>query len=177
MHRQTTVRTTTSRARFLALSAMIAALYTALTLLSALWGLAYGPVQFRLSEALTVLPAFTAAAVPGLTVGCLLANLFSGYSTDLVVGTAATLVAAAATRLVRNIRWRGLPVAAPLPPVLVNAAVVGAEISVFAPEGFSWAGYLSAALSVGLGELAVCYGLGLPFAAWMQKSRTLQKLF
>lgn len=163
-----------SRARLLAFSAMIAALYAALTLLSALWGMAYGPVQFRLSEALTVLPAFTAAAVPGLTAGCFLANLFSGYGPDMVVGTAATLIAALGTRLVRNVKWRGLPVLAPLPPVLVNAAVVGAEISVFAPEGFSWAGYLSAALSVGLGELAVCCGLGLPLAAWVQKSGSLR---
>lgn len=166
----------TSRALPLALGAVIAALYVALTLLSALWGLAYGPVQFRISEALTVLPAFTFAAVPGLTVGCLLANLFSGYSADMAVGTLATLAAALGTRLVRNIRWRGLPILAPLPPVLVNAAVVGAEISVFAPEGFSWAGYLSAALSVGLGELAVCFGLGLPLAAWLGSSRAMKKL-
>ena len=160
----------TSRARSLALGAVIAALYTALTLLAASMNLAFGPVQFRFSEALTVLPVFTAAAVPGLTVGCFLSNLFSGYGPDMAVGTAATLIAALCTRLVRNVRWRGLPVLAPLPPVLINAAVVGAEISVFAPEGFSWAGYLSAAFSVGLGELAVCFGLGLPLAAWVQSA-------
>lgn len=167
----------TDRAFSLALGAVIAALYVVLTLLSALWGLAYGPVQFRISEALTVLPAFAFAAVPGLTVGCFFANLFSGYSVDMVVGTAATLIAALGTHLLRNVKWRGLPILAPLPPVLVNAAVVGAEISIFAPEGFSWVGYLSAALSVGLGELVVCYGLGLPLAAWIRSSAVMKKLF
>ena len=156
---------------------MIAALYTVLTLLAALWGLAYGPVQFRFSEALTILPVFTFSAIPGLTVGCFLANLFSGYSTDMVVGTAATLIAAVGTRLLRNIRWRGLPVLAPLPPVLVNAVFVGAEIVILSPGGFAWAEFLTQAVSVGLGELAVCYGLGLPLAAWIGSSKAMKKLF
>lgn len=167
----------TDRVRSLALAAMIAALYTVLTLLAALWGLAYGPVQFRFSEALTILPVFTFAAVPGLTVGCFLSNLFSGYSTDMVVGTAATLIAALGTRLVRNVRWRGLPILAPLPPVLVNAVFVGAEIVILSPGGFAWGEFLTQALSVGLGELAVCYGLGLPLAAWLGSSRAVKKLF
>jgi uncharacterized membrane protein len=167
----------TDRTRFLALAAMIAALYTVLTLLAALWGLAYGPVQFRFSEALTILPVFTLSAVPGLTVGCFLSNLFSGYSTDMVVGTAATLIAAVGTRLLRNVRWHGLPVLAPLPPVLVNAVFVGAEIVILSPGGFAWAEFWTQALSVGLGELAVCYGLGLPLAAWIGSSRAMKKLF
>ncbi|QAT51068.1 QueT transporter family protein [Caproiciproducens sp. NJN-50] len=167
----------TNRAFSLASAAMIAALYTVLTLLAALWGLAYGPVQFRFSEALTILPVFTFSAIPGLTVGCFLANLFSGYSTDMVVGTAATLIAAVGTRLLRNIRWRGLPVLAPLPPVLVNAVFVGAEIVILSPGGFAWAEFLTQAVSVGLGELAVCYGLGLPLAAWIGSSKAMKKLF
>lgn len=165
-----------SRARSVALAAMIAAFYTVLTLLAALWGLAYGPVQFRFSEALTILPVFTFSAVPGLTVGCFLANLFSGYSTDMVVGTAATLLAALGTRLLRNIRWRGLAILAPLPPVLVNAVFVGAEIAILSPGGFVWAEFLTQALSVGLGELAVCYGLGLPLAAWIASSKAMKRL-
>lgn len=167
----------TNRAFSLASAAMIAALYTVLTLLAALWGLAYGPVQFRFSEALTILPVFTSSAIPGLTVGCFLANLFSGYSTDMVVGTAATLIAAVGTRLLRNIRWHGLPVLAPLPPVLVNAVFVGAEIVILSPGGFAWAEFLTQAVSVGLGELAVCYGLGLPLAAWIGSSKAMKKLF
>jgi len=166
-----------SRPRFLALSAMIAALYTVLTLLAAAWGLAYGPVQFRFSEMLTILPVFTAAAVPGLTVGCFLSNLFSGYATDMVVGTAATLIAALGTRLLRKVRWHGLPVLAPLPPVVVNAVFVGAEIVALSPGGFAWAEFFTQALSVGLGELVVCYGLGLPLAAWIGSSSALHQFF
>lgn len=171
------MRQKNNRALFLAYAAVIAALYTALTLLAAAWGLAYGPVQFRFSEALTILPVFAAAAVPGLTVGCFLSNLFSGYSTDLVVGTLATLLSAIGTRLLRDIRWRGLPVLAPLPPVLINAVFVGAEIVCLSPGGFAWAEFLTQAVSVGLGELAVCYGLGLPLAAWIGSNRSLKERF
>lgn len=167
----------TSRVRSLALGAMIAALYTVLTYLAALWGLAYGPVQFRFSEALTVLPVFTGASVPGLTVGCFLSNLFSGYGTDMIVGMIATLISALATRRLRGVRWHGLPILAPLPPVVVNAVFVGAEIVILSPGGFAWAEFLTQALSVGAGELVVCYGLGLPLAAWIQSSRVMKRLF
>ena len=64
-----------TRIRFLSTAAVIGALYTVLTLFSATFGLAIGPFEFRLSEALTILPVFTPAAVPGLFVGCLVANL------------------------------------------------------------------------------------------------------
>jgi len=137
---------TKSNARFLALSAVIAGLYAALTYAAAMLNLAYGPVQFRFSEALTVLPAFTPAAIPGLTVGCLLANLGSPLGVvDWVFGTAATLLAALGTAAVSRIRWKGLPLLAPLPPVIVNALVVGLEVSclsgagAFAWGNFSWA--------------------------------------
>jgi uncharacterized membrane protein len=157
--------------------AMIAAIYTVLTYLAALAGLAYGPVQFRFSEALTILPVFTASAVPGLTVGCLLANVFSGYGIyDMVFGTAATLIAAVGTRLLRNVRFRGVPVLAPLPPVLVNAVIVGAEIVILSPGGFAWAAFWTAACQVGLGELVVCYVLGLPLAILIEKNKTLKSL-
>ena len=79
--------------------AMIAALYVALTYFSRLLGLADGAVQFRLSELLTVLPAFTPAAIPGLTIGCLIANLGSPYGiADIISGTLATFLAALCTR-------------------------------------------------------------------------------
>ena len=88
----------TRSAVFLAQGAMIAAIYTVLTLLAATMNLAYGPVQFRFSEALTILPMFTPAAVPGLTIGCLLSNIFSGYgAADMIFGTLATLLAAIST--------------------------------------------------------------------------------
>lgn len=164
--------------RYLAQGAMIAAIYTVLTLLAAAWGLAYGPVQFRFSEALTILPVFTPAAIPGLTLGCLLSNIFSGYGVyDMIFGTLATLLSAFATRWLRNIRFRRLPVLAPLPPVLFNALIVGAEIVCLSPTGFAWAAFWSTALSVGAGELAVCYILGLPLEAALEKTGAAAKLF
>ncbi|MDF1496112.1 QueT transporter family protein [Caproiciproducens sp. CPB-2] len=166
------------RAQYLAQGAMIGAIYMVLTLLAALANLAYGPVQFRFSEALTILPAFTPAAVPGLAVGCLLANIWSGYgAADMVFGTLATLLAAVCTRMVRNIRIKNLPVLAPLPPVLFNAVIIGLEIAVLSTEGFSWVGFWAAALSVGAGELVICYGLGLPLAAALQKVGKRRKIF
>ena len=167
----------TYHTRTLALAAMIASLYTVLTLLAAFWGLAYGPIQFRFSEAMTILPVFTASAVPGLTIGCFLSNLFSGYSTDMVVGTLATLISAVGTRLLRSIRWHGLPILAPLPPVFVNAVFVGAEIVILSPGGFAWAEFLTQACSVGASQLVVCYGLGLPLAAWINSNKILKSLF
>lgn len=81
---------------FLVCGAVIAALYAALTYAASAVNLAYGAVQFRFSEALTVLAAYTPAAIPGLTIGCLLANLGSPYGiTDIICGSAATLLAAA----------------------------------------------------------------------------------
>lgn len=164
--------------RYLAEGAMIAALYTILTLLAASLGIAFGPVQFRFSEALTLLPIFTPAAIPGLTLGCLLSNIFSGYGVyDMIFGTLATLLSALATRWLRNVCFGGLPVLAPLPPVLFNAVIVGAEIVCLSPTGFAWPAFWSTALSVGLGELVVCYVLGLPLTAALKKTGAASKIF
>ena len=160
-----------TRGRFLTEAAMIAAGYTVLTLLAMMLNLAYGPVQFRFSEALTVLPVLTPAAVPGLAVGCLLSNLWSSMGAlDIIFGTAATLLAALTTYMVRNIRVKGIPILAPLPPVLFNALIVGVEITIVSPGGFVFPAFLANALSVGLGELAVCYVLGLPLLVALEKA-------
>lgn len=160
-----------TRVRFLTEAAMIAAGYTVLTLLAMMLNLAYGPVQFRFSEALTVLPVLPPAAVPGLAVGCLLSNLWSSMGAlDIIFGTAATLLAALTTYMVRNIRVKGIPILAPLPPVLFNALIVGVEITIVSPGGFVFPAFLANALSVGLGELAVCYVLGLPLLVALEKA-------
>ena len=126
----------TSKVRFLALSAVIAALYAVLTYAAAAMNLAFGAVQFRFSEALTVLPAFTPAAIPGLAVGCLISNLASPLGVvDWVFGTLATLLAGIFSYLVRNIRWKEIPVLAPLPPVIFNALIVGFEVACLADNG------------------------------------------
>lgn len=163
------------RTQRLTQGAMIAAIYAALT-----WGqailpptasLTFGPVQFRVAEALTILPVFTPAAVPGLSLGCLLANLMSGYGVpDMVFGTLATLLAAIATRALRNIRVKKIPLPSALPPVLCNAVIVGLMITLVSPGGFLWPVFWANALSIGLGELAVCCLLGLPLAAALERT-------
>lgn len=148
-----------SRSRFtprqMATAGIIAAIYAALTLLLPLPQ--YGPVQFRLAEAMTVLPFLFPEAVPGLTVGCFLANLLgSPMPVDWIVGTAATLLAALWTS---RLRHRAL---APLPPVICNMVLVGAELALFYPaEGMGfWAAFGLNALTVGIGEAAACFILG-----------------
>lgn len=147
-------------ARGMAEAGIIAALYFVLTV--AIAPLAYGPLQIRFSEALCVLPFFTPAAVPGLFVGCVLANLFSPFGIwDIVFGSMATLIAALITYRIR-LKWL-----LPLPAVIVNALIIGAELTILAtlpefgemlPRTVYW---LSAAY-VGAGEMIACYALGIP---------------
>ncbi len=150
-------------ARFTVQSALIAAAYAALTWLSAAMNLAYGPVQFRLSEALNMLAMFTPAAVPGLTLGCLVANLGSPYGAiDVIAGTLATLLSALGVYFVsRRIKKFG-QFTAPLFPTVLNALAVGGEIALFLPAGERGAGFMLSVLQVGAGEAAVCFLLGLP---------------
>lgn len=150
-----------SKTNYLVSSGLIAAIYAALT-----YGLApmsYGPIQFRISEALTILPVFTPAAIPGLAIGCLISNISSPYGTiDIIFGTLATLLAAIAVRLLRNVKIKGFPILAPLMPVIFNAIIIGAEIAFldFA-KGARLSGFFIVGLQVGAGELVVCYILGL----------------
>ena len=140
--------------RDLTLAALIAAVYAVLTV--ALPIPQYSGVQLRVAEAMTVLPFLFPAATPGLVVGCFLVNLFSPYSLDLIFGTLATLLACLLTQRVPN-RWL-----APLPPVLCNAVIVGAEIAWY-EAGFGpgfWAAYAFNAFTVGVGELIACVVLG-----------------
>ncbi len=142
----------------LALSAAIAAVYAVLTYVLA--PISYGAVQFRVAEALTLLPILIPQAIPGLFVGCLLANLLGGFGpADIIFGSLATLVAAILTYLLRKNRY-----VAALPPVIVNAVVVGIMLHVVA--GFElWAtmGY------VALGQAGAVYILGLPLLKAVEK--------
>ena len=138
----------------LCLGGAVAALYVVLTLLANAFGLASGAIQVRLSEALTILPCFTIAAVPGLTIGCLLANLITGCALwDVVFGTVATLIGAVGTRLLRK-----KPAIAWLPPVISNALIVPVVLQKVygVPDSF-W--YLM--LTVGAGEVIACGILGM----------------
>ena len=134
--------------RSLCVSAVIAALYAALTLLLA--PISYGPIQLRMSEAMTLLPILLPQAVPGLFVGCLIANLYTGMLTDIIFGSLATLLAAIGTYLLRK-----KPVLAAACPVAANAVIVGLVLSM----SFNLPVALTM-LEVGIGELgAVLLGM------------------
>lgn len=153
-----------SKIEFIVTGALIAAAYAGLTYLCSIFNLAYGPIQLRISEVLTLMPIFTPAAIPGVTIGCFIANIGSFNALDMIFGTAATLIAAILTYYLRNIKFKGLPLLAMLPPVIINAVVIGLEIAFFfLPEGFTFWGFLISGLEVGIGELIVCYAFGIPF--------------
>lgn len=152
--------------RHLALSAMVAAVYTVLTVFLPIPQ--YGEVQFRIAECMTLLPFLYPWAVPGLIVGCFLANLFgSPFVLDWIFGTLATALACFLTARMPN-KWL-----AALPPVVCNAVIVGGEIAWSATGGFGnpfWAAVGPIALSVGAGELAVCLLLGVPLLTILEKN-------
>lgn len=138
--------------RSLVLSAVIAALYAALTLLFA--PISYGPVQFRISEAFTLLPVLLPQAVPGLTLGCLLANLLgSATPWDILFGTLATLLAATLTRRLKSTFWLAAAM-----PVVCNAVIIGVVLHFTLADALLW----PTIASVGLGEAAVILALGAP---------------
>lgn len=151
-----------TRTRQLVRGSVIAALYVALTLLSAIFGLSSGAIQLRLSEALTVLPYFLPEAVPGLAIGCFLANLLTTANPlDLIFGTLATLLGAVGARLLR--RW---PYLVPLPTVLANAAIIP-PVLIFGfgvPEGYP---FLLATVTAG--EVLSAYALGLLLLVTLKK--------
>ena len=116
-----------------------------------------------ISEALTILPIFTPAAIPGLTVGCIIANIFSFNPVDMLVGTLGTLIAAILTRKTKHITFKGAPLLALFWPVIINAVLVGAELALlYFPADAVASAFAVSALQVGAGQFIVCYGLGLP---------------
>lgn len=158
-----------SRTQRLAAAGLIAALYTTATLLLPIPQ--YLGVQFRVAEALTVLPFLFPEAIPGLAAGCFLANLLgSPIMLDWVFGTLATLLAALWTRRMPT------PQLAALPPVLCNAAIVGAEIAWFCvQDGDAFLpAYALNALTVGLGEAVACFVLGIPLLQLLPRIPSLR---
>lgn len=143
-----------ARLLYVCYAGIIAALYTVLTCVVGAFGLANGAIQLRLSEALCILPMFTPAAIPGLTIGCLLSNiLMSGIWQDIVFGTLATFIGACGAYALRKI-----PALVPLPTVLSNTVIIPFVLS----YGYGMAegiGFLM--LTVGVGELLSAYVAGL----------------
>lgn len=143
-----------SKALFVAQAAIIAALYVALTLLANSLGLANYAIQLRFSEALTILPFFTPAAIPGLFLGCLISNLLTGAILwDVVFGSIATLLGAVGTYLLRRCKWL-----APLPPITANTLIVP-PVLYFAYRIPGSIPFFM--LTVGIGEILSCGILGM----------------
>lgn len=168
-------------ARDLAICAMIAALYA--TLCFALSPFSYGAVQVRVAEALTLLPVFSPFAIWGVTLGCALANLIGfmmganilGFM-DVFFGTAATLIAAVCSYKLRNIRIGRIPVLSAVPPVLVNALVIGLELTYMEVNGFDVRIFTANALSVGIGQMVSCFAIGLPLVYVLEKTGIYKKM-
>lgn len=134
---------------------IIAALYVILTMISAALGLSSYAIQCRLGEALCMLPVLTPAAIPGVTIGCLLSNLFtSGSIFDITIGTTATLIGALGAYLLRKGKLRYL---ASLPTVIANAVAVPFILKLMnVPDTL----YLYTAITVAIGEVISCTVLG-----------------
>ncbi len=159
----------------LTLAGLIAALYTALTLLLPI--ASFGPVQLRFSEMLTILPIFSKTAIPGLTLGCAIANAVGmamganiAGAWDILFGTLATFLAAVSTYALRNVRIKGFPVLAALPPVLFNAGIIGCELSLVLFGKFDAWPFLITAAQVGAGQLVPCIIGGLLLFKLLQKA-------
>lgn len=154
-----------SKALFIAHAAIIAALYVVLTLIANALGLANYAIQVRFSEALTILPYFTPAAIPGLFVGCILSNLLTGcIPLDILFGSLATLLGAIFTYKMR--KWKFLT---PLPPILFNMLFIPPVLAyVYNFEGTLY--YF--AITVGIGEIISCGVLGIMLLLLLEKYKS-----
>ena len=147
------MNTQTDKTRYITQAALIAAAYTVLTLLAAGFDLASVAIQVRFSEALTILPFFTSAAIPGLAIGCLISNLITGcVLPDIIFGTLATLIGAIGTYALRGNRYL-----CAVPPIVSNALII--------PFILSYAYHIPGSipffmLTVGAGEFLSCMVLG-----------------
>lgn len=155
---------------YLTRGALIAALYVALTYVSALFGLSSGAIQFRLSEMLCILPIFMPEAILGLTIGCLLANLLTGAVIwDVIFGALATLIGAVGARLLRRLPNRLIFIST-LPTVVANAVIVP-FVLIYAyavPDAFFFL-----ALTVGIGEIVTATVLGTALYYAIKKTGVL----
>jgi len=156
----------TRQTKFWIQAALIAAIYATLTIVLGSFG--YGPIQFRIAEALTILPALTPAGIPGLFVGCMVANILGPYGMlDMVLGGGATLIAA-----ILSYKLRKRPLLVPLPPVLVNAVVIGCML--YYAYGVPMS-LLACMATVGVGQLVSCYVLGYPLLKILSKYENIFK--
>lgn len=154
-----------SKTAYMAAAAMIAAIYVVLTFVFA--PISFGEVQVRIAEALTIMPLFTPAAIPGLFVGCLLGNILGGAALpDVIFGSLATLIGAVGTYLLRNRK----PVLGTLPPILSNTLIIPFVLryayGILLPIPLMM-------LSVGAGEVLSCGVLGMLLYTVLYKNRSV----
>ena len=155
-----------NKTRNLVFGALIAAIYVVLTMVFR--PISFGPIQFRISEALCVLPYFTPAAIPGVFIGCLISNLLGGsVMMDVIFGSLATLLGALGTRLLRKNRWLAC-----LPPIVSNVIIVPFVLTYAygIPGGIPWF-----MLTVGIGEVITCGLLGQ--LVWKSMDKHKDQLF
>ncbi len=154
-----------NKALFITHAAIIAALYVVLTYAASMMGLSNGAIQIRFSEALTILPYFTPAAIPGLFIGCIISNILAGAVIwDVVFGSLATLIGAVGTYLLRKkTKWLS-----PLPPILANTVIVPFVLTYAygVPDGLTFL-----MLTVGTGEIISCGVLGILLIKCLEKHR------
>ena len=158
--------------REMTLAAAVAAIYVVLGYFGNTFNLTFGVVQCRFAEALTVLPYLNPITAWGLFIGCVITNILSPYGPlDMIFGSLATLTAALLTARCKQ-KWL-----APLPPVLVNAVIIGAVIA-FQEVGFTAAfatAFAYHALTIGAGQVLACYGLGMVLLTACGKIKGLRK--
>ena len=156
--------------RQIALSGIAAGLYVAVTVLTA--SFAYGNIQFRIADAMCLLVCIEPSLTVGLTLGCLIANLFSTVSAlDIIIGTAGTLLGCLLTVRIKK-TWL-----LPIPTILSNAILVGAMLSwVLMPASEFWQGFAIMGGEVALGEAVVLYALGVPLVIAMRRTGLMERL-
>ena len=150
------------KVQFITQGAVIAAIYVVLVLIFDTFS--FGPIQFRIAEMLTIIPYFTPAAIPGLFVGCLIANIIGGgLIWDIVFGSIATLIGAIGSYLVRKNKWL-----VPLPPIIANMVIVPFVLK----YTYGYDGLLVYFMfTVGLSEIIVCGIIGMALLTVMAKNR------
>ncbi len=156
----------------IAYASIIAAVYAGLTMFLA--PISYGPLQFRVSEVLCILPFFFPFSVWGLFIGCIISNMASMFGiVDIVFGSLATLLAALSTMYIgkKSSGGKGACALACLPPVIFNGIIIGAVISFASTPELFWHGFLLNGLQVALGEAVIMFALGLPLMLYIPKTR------
>lgn len=160
-----------SKTRNLVFTAVIAAIYAAVTM--TLYFTSYTGIQFRIAEALTILPFFSSYSVLGLFIGCIIANILSPIGIpDIILGSLATLIAAVITYYIGRSSLKHKEYLAPMPAVIVNAVIVGLMLYFVYHLPL-----VLAIIQVGFGELVCCYVLGLPLLLFINRNKNIKKYF